>query len=183
LVERLHSRRGFFRLAGKLLPGVALAALPLPGLARTLDARRLSFYHTHTGETLDVMYAENGCYLSDALAEVNVFLRDFRTGDIHSIDPELLDILHSARLYTGSNGQIEVLSGFRSHATNERLRRASTGVAQHSLHMTGQAIDIRFADVSTRTLMRAAVSMGRGGVGYYPESDFVHLDTGRVRTW
>jgi uncharacterized protein YcbK (DUF882 family) len=165
------------------LPGLAVAALPLPVLARTVEARRLSFYHTHTGETLDVVYAERGYYLSDALAEVNYFLRDFRTGDVHQIDPELLDILHSARVYTGSNGQIEVLSGFRSHATNEQLRRTGLGVAQHSLHMTGQAIDIRLANVATRTLMRAAVSMGRGGVGYYPESDFVHLDTGRVRTW
>lgn len=183
MVQRLHSRRDVFRLAGKLLPGLALAALPLPGLARTLDARRLSFYHTHTGETLDVMYAESGYYLSRALSEVNFFLRDFRTGDVHTIDPGLLDILHTARLYTGSSGPIEVLSGFRSHATNERLRRESAAVAEHSLHMTGQAIDVRMADVPTRTLMRAAVSMRRGGVGYYPESDFVHLDTGRVRTW
>jgi uncharacterized protein YcbK (DUF882 family) len=183
LEERLHSRRSLLRLAGRLLPALAVAALPLPALARTRGDRRLSFYHTHTGETLNVVYAENGLYLSDALAEVNLFLRDFRTGDVHTIDPELLDILHTAQLYTGSNGQIEVLSGFRSHATNERLRLTGLGVAQHSLHMTGQAVDVRFADISTRTLMRAAVSMGRGGVGYYPESDFVHLDTGRVRTW
>lgn len=165
------------------MPGVALAGLPLPGLARTLNARRLSFYHAHTAETLDVIYAENGYYRSEALAEVNFFLRDFRTGDVHVIDPKLLDILHIARLYTGSTGQIEVLSGFRSHTTNELLRRASTNVAEHSLHMTGQAIDVRLTDVPTRTLRRAAMSMRRGGVGYYPESDFVHLDTGRVRSW
>jgi uncharacterized protein YcbK (DUF882 family) len=181
--QRLHSRRSLLRLAGTLLPGLALAALPLPGLARSLGARRLRFYHTHTGELLDVAYAENGYYLSDALAEVNYFLRDFRTGDVHPIDPGLLDILHTAQLYTGSTDRIEVLSGFRSHATNEQLRRTSLGVASHSLHMNGQAVDVRLADVPTRTLMRAAVSMGRGGVGYYPESDFVHLDTGRVRTW
>lgn len=179
-MEEIRSRRSLLKAAGLMLP---LGLLPLPGFARVRDMRRLRFDHTHTGERLDVVYAERGRYLSDALAEINYFLRDFRTGDVHAIDPDLLDILHTVQTYTDSQGRFEVLSGYRSSATNELLRQTSNGVAEHSLHLTGQAIDIRLAGVPTRTLRRAAISVGHGGVGYYPESDFVHIDTGRVRTW
>lgn len=162
---------------------MTLAIAPLPALARPSSIRELSFYHTHTSEKLRVVYAENGRYVPQALNEINYLLRDFRSGDVHAIDPRLLDILHGVQERTGSSGRFEVISGFRSPHTNEMLRHQSSGVAQNSMHLKGQAIDVRLTGAETRNLRRAAVSMGQGGVGYYPGSDFVHLDTGRVRTW
>jgi uncharacterized protein YcbK (DUF882 family) len=179
-VEEIRSRRGLLRATVSLVP---LAFIPLPTLAAASGTRRLSFYHTHTSEKLDVVYAENGSYVPDALAEVNRLLRDFRSGDVHPIDPQLLDLLHDAQWRTGSAGHFEVISGFRSPATNAMLRSHSGGVARNSLHLQGQAIDVRLTGTSTRNLHRAALSLRRGGVGYYADSDFVHLDTGRVRTW
>jgi uncharacterized protein YcbK (DUF882 family) len=179
-VEEIRSRRSLLRAAGYLIP---LAFAPLPALARTRSARQLSFYHTHTSEKLDVVYAEGGAYIPGALAEINYLLRDFRSGDVHAIDPRLLDILHDVRDLTASSGHFEVISGFRSPATNQQLRHNSSGVARNSLHLKGQAIDVRLTGAATRNLRRAAIAMRKGGVGYYPGSDFVHLDTGRVRTW
>lgn len=184
-----HDRRSLLKAAGMLLP-VAVGALgttlgPLPALARPA-ARRLSFYHTHTGEALDVVYAENGSYIADALTEIDFLLRDFRSGDVHPIDPNLLDILSALQDRVGHPGTFEVISGFRSPATNEMLRHQSSGqsgVSRKSLHLRGQAIDIRLTGAETSQLRRTAISMARGGVGYYPESDFLHLDTGRVRSW
>jgi uncharacterized protein YcbK (DUF882 family) len=145
--------------------------------------RALSFSHTHTGERLTVEYFSGGTYLQDALATVNHFLRDFRTGDVHDIDARLLDLLHGLKDLTGSTRPFQVISGYRSPVTNEMLRHRSEGVAAGSLHMKGQAIDIRIADVPLPELRRAAIEAGVGGVGYYPASDFVHVDTGRVRFW
>ncbi len=152
-------------------------------LATTLSSRALRFSHTHTGERLAVEYFSGGAYLDDALATVNQFLRDFRTGDVHAIDPDLLDLLYRLNQLTGSTRAYQVISGYRSPATNEMLRHRSEGVAAGSLHMQGQAIDIRLADVPLAKLRNTALSVRRGGVGYYPASDFVHVDTGRFRTW
>jgi uncharacterized protein YcbK (DUF882 family) len=102
---------------------------------------------------------------------------------VHPIDPALLDLLHGVRSATGSRAPFQIISGYRSPATNHRLQQASTGVATHSLHMDGRAIDVRLADVTLPRLRRAASAARAGGVGYYPESGFVHLDTGRVRYW
>ncbi len=179
-MDNRHSRRSLLRAAGALIP---LAFVPAPLLARADGARRLDFYHTHTSEKLHVVYAEGGTYLPQALEEIDHLLRDFRSGEVHRIDPRLLDVLHGVRELTGGRGPFEVISGFRSPLTNEMLRHRSGGVAQKSLHLTGQAIDVRLTGVPTRSLRGAAIAMRRGGVGYYPESDFVHLDTGRVRTW
>lgn len=181
-MEEVRTRRSLLKLAGSL---ATLAALPLPALATSPAARELSFFHTHTSEKLSVVYAEHGRYVDQALAEVNHFLRDFRSGDVHPIDPRLLDILFEARERTGSTGTFEVISGFRSPHTNQMLRgrSAASGVAQRSLHLFGQAIDVRLTGTDVAHLRKAAVAMGRGGVGFYPESDFVHLDTGRFRTW
>lgn len=173
------SRRRFLR--GVLAAPVLAAASPLQ--ASALDTRALRFLHTHTGERLAVEYAGVGGYLPDALAVVNHFLRDFRTGDEHPIDPSLLDLLHRVTTLTGSRRPFEVISGYRSPATNAMLRRQSEGVAGGSLHMVGQAIDIRLADIPLPRLRSAALSIGGGGVGYYPTSNFVHVDTGRVRFW
>jgi uncharacterized protein YcbK (DUF882 family) len=147
------------------------------------EARVLRFVHTHTGERLSVEYFKGGAYPVDALAAVNFFLRDFRTDEIHVIDPGLLDLLHGLAGTTGTSRPFEVISGYRSPATNEMLRHKSEGVAAGSLHMKGQAIDIRLADVVLPKLRQAALDARRGGVGYYPGSGFVHVDTGRVRMW
>ena len=180
-MEEIRTRRSLLKLAGSL---VACAITPLPALARvTGGARELQFLHLHTSETLRVVYAEHGAYVPEALTAVNHLLRDFRSGDVHPIDPRLLDILHDVRQRTGGSGTFEVISGFRSAHTNEMLRRQSGGVASKSLHLQGQAIDIRLTGTDTRQVRRAALAMKRGGVGYYPSSDFVHIDTGRVRTW
>jgi uncharacterized protein YcbK (DUF882 family) len=145
--------------------------------------RALSFLHTHTGERLSLAYWGDGQYLPDGMARVEAFLRDFRTGERHPIDPALLDQLHALRLATGSRAPFQVVSGYRSSATNESLRAGGGGQARHSLHMEGRAIDIRLSDVRTSVLRDAALELGLGGVGYYPTQDFVHVDTGRPRRW
>ncbi len=174
------TRRQFVSVAMVSLPAISL---PRTLLASSFAPRALEFVHTHTGERLEIEYFSGGSYLPDALGTVNHFLRDFRTGDVHAIDPELLDLLHELTNTTGSVRPFQVISGYRSPATNDMLRHRSEGVAAGSLHMTGQAIDIRLADVPLPKLRAAAVTVRRGGVGYYPASDFVHVDTGRVRRW
>ena len=125
----------------------------------------------------------NGDYVGEALQEVNEFLGDFRTGDIREMDPELLDILYDLRQAVGSSGAYEVISAYRSPATNEMLRQRGSGVARNSQHLQGNAIDVRLRGVDTAVLRDAAIELQRGGVGYYEGSDFVHVDTGRVRRW
>ena len=145
--------------------------------------RRLSFYHTHTFETLDILYFKDGGYVTSALDELNHFLRDFRTGDAVTMDPAVFDILHDIQQVSGSTGTFQVISAYRSPATNEMLRGSSSGVAKNSQHLLGKAIDVRLTDLATAELRDVALSLGHGGVGYYHESDFVHVDTGRVRQW
>jgi uncharacterized protein YcbK (DUF882 family) len=169
-----------------LIAGLAGAAGVLGGPGPVFAAttpRRLAFHHLHTGERLSVVYAERGATISDALRAIDLLLRDFRTGDVHHIDVALLDILSTLYDRFGQRGRFEVISGFRSSRTNAALREASDGVAKNSLHLHGRAIDVRLTGIDTGALKRAAVDLGRGGVGYYPKSDFVHLDTGRPRTW
>lgn len=166
----------------------ATATLPLaaaPGLVLGASAhvRRLRFLHTHTGEKLDLVYHEAGKYLPEALAELDYLLRDFRSDELTSMDPALLDFLHMAQQRLGSRGTFEIISAYRSPTTNEMLRRRGGGVAKRSLHLRGKAMDVRLTDADTRDLRRAARQLARGGVGYYARSDFVHLDTGRVRWW
>jgi uncharacterized protein YcbK (DUF882 family) len=174
------SRRAFVRILAVAAP---VFVAPRRVLARTTADRALRFAHTHTGERLAVEYFSGGTYLPDALATINHFLRDFRTGDVHAIDADLLDLIHSLADLTETTQPFQVISGFRSPATNQMLRHQSEGVAAGSLHMKGQAIDIRLADVPLVKLRQAALQVRRGGVGYYRASDFVHVDTGRVRTW
>ena len=175
------TRRGFLRgLAG--LSTVALVA-PARLLADDRAERVLSFAHTHTGETLTVPYFAEGHYLARGLARLEHLLRDHRTGDEHVIDPGLYDLLNDLKLATGTREPFQVISGYRSPRTNAKLRASGHGVAKHSLHMDGKAIDVRLADVRTSVLRDAALELERGGVGYYRQSDFVHVDTGRVRRW
>ena len=166
-----------------------LAALLISGLvgpasgASSADQRQLSFYHTHTQRNLQVTYAIGGEYVESALAEINVFLADFRNGEELIIDPALLDLIYDVRESLGGSGAFEVISAYRSPETNAMLRSKSSGVAKNSQHLLGNAIDVRLRGVSTVALRDAAVSLQRGGVGYYQSSDFVHIDTGRVRRW
>lgn len=147
------------------------------------DARSLSFYHTHTGKALTVVYYENGRYVPGALDAINDFLKDFRNGDEHRMDPALFDVLFDIKLKTGTHAPFQVISAYRSPATNQMLRDNSTGVAKDSMHLRGQAIDVRLADVPLAKLRSVALDLQKGGVGFYPESQFVHVDTGRVRWW
>ena len=147
---------------------------------------RLRFYHTHTGERLDVVYRRGDQYIPAALDELDHFLRDHRTGDVRHFDPHLFDLLHDLTASLGdSSGEIDVICGYRTPWSNEFLRSRSphTGVAQHSLHMQAEAIDIRLPGIPTAELRDAALRLHRGGVGYYRSSDFVHVDVGRVRHW
>lgn len=146
-------------------------------------SRTLSFVHTHTGERLTAHYFSAGLYQPRCLAQVNYLLRDFRTGDVHSIDPNLLDLLFTLQQRSGCEAPYAVISGYRSPATNEMLRRTTEGVASHSMHLQGRAIDIRLPHYPTGRLAELARGLSRGGVGFYPRSDFVHVDTGRVRFW
>jgi uncharacterized protein YcbK (DUF882 family) len=143
----------------------------------------LSFVHAHTRETLSTVYFQDGNYLVPSLERVNHLLRDFRTNEVHSIDPALLDILFDLQAQAHHDGPFEVISGYRSPQTNAALRRQSSAVAEHSLHMDGRAIDVRLRGFPTEKLRDVAVALHRGGVGFYAASDFVHVDTGRVRVW
>lgn len=173
------SRRKFLQLG---LCAATVLVLPRPIFA-SIPARELSFYNNHTSEKIRLTYCENNQYIPSALQALNHFMRDHRTGDIHPIDPTLFDQLHTLQRVTGKTGQFHVISGYRSPATNKALHAHSDGVAQHSLHMEGKAMDISLPGVALSTLHKAALSMKAGGVGYYPSSDFVHIDTGRLRHW
>ena len=156
--------------------------LPL-NTTSSVGERSLSFYHTHTQKTLDVTYSVGGEYVESALAEVNDFLADFRTGDAAVIDPGLLDLIYDVRASLNSTGTFEVISAYRSPETNAMLRNLGRGVAKKSQHLLGKAIDVRLRNIDSIDLRDAAIKIKRGGVGFYEKSDFVHIDTGRVRRW
>ncbi len=145
--------------------------------------KTLSFEHAHTGDKLKLTYFEQGNYIKGALQEINYLLRDYHTDDIHPIDTALLDQLFDLKQTLGVNKPFHIVSGYRSPFTNAQLRKHSSGVAEHSFHMQGRAIDIRVEGVAIKSIRNAALTMARGGVGYYPNNDFVHLDTGDFRTW
>lgn len=184
-------RRSFLALGVKAAVGILAAqavptwaATPRPSACGTVKgAKNLAFYHTHTGECLDITYARNDIYDPKALHQINLHLRDFRTSEVHPIDPAVLDILWQIQQEMGCSSTYEVISGYRSPRTNRGLHRRSRGVAEHSLHMRGKAIDIRLTGRETPTLRDCAIALEAGGVGYYAESDFVHIDTGKFRTW
>lgn len=180
----LPARRHFLRQGLRL----ALAGSSLPLAARALaarpDARSLSLHHTHTGERMSLVYALGGQYLPESLTRFNQFLRDHYTGQVGTMDPQLLDLLHGVKQTLGGEPCFEVISGYRCPATNSRLRSTrGGGVARRSLHMDGKAIDIRVAGLALPELRDAALSLRGGGVGFYASEQFVHIDTGRPRSW
>jgi uncharacterized protein YcbK (DUF882 family) len=146
--------------------------------------RRLRLYHTHTGQHLDLVYWRSGGYIPEALAKLDTFLRDHRNGIVHHYDPRVFDLLADLTRKVGRpNAEVSIICGYRSPASNEYLRTHTAGVAKNSLHMQAEAIDIRLPGVRTAVLRDAALELHRGGVGYYPASNFVHVDVGRVRRW
>ena len=177
------TRRSFLLKSAQVAIGLAVVSVPEIGTATVPKKRSLTLLHTHTNQHLEVTYAWGGKYNPFALAKINKFLRDYKTGQTYPIDPKLLDILWAIQQEMGRKGVYEVISGFRSPQTNGRMRRKGAGVARNSLHMKGKAIDIRFPGISTNQIQQCAVEMQCGGVGYYAKSDFVHLDTGQFRTW
>lgn len=167
-----------------MVAGSTLLLTPLSALrAQSLSSRSLSFVHTHTGEKLSLNYWCDGAFQTQCLGPLNHFLRDFRTGEVANMDAGLLDILYNLQVQADRDAVYEVISGYRSPQTNAMLRKSSSEVAQKSLHMEGKAIDIRISDFSTGKLHALALAKQTGGVGFYAKSDFVHLDTGRIRSW
>ena len=187
--RRLFSS-AFAAAAATLLPSPLKASLEK--LARESaaekDVRSLAFHNTHTDEKLEAPYFVSGRYQESGLTAIDWILRDHRTNEITRIDPKLLDLLHLLREQVSvpgaaNAGVYEIISGYRSPHSNEMLRNRSGAVARHSLHLKGMAADVRLTGVPLRRLHAAALDIARGGVGYYPGDDFVHLDTGRVRSW
>jgi len=144
----------------------------------------LLLYNTHTAERIDIIYRRDDAYIPEALAKLDFFLRDHRTGEIRHFEPKLYDILSELTAAVGRpGGEIDIVCGYRTSSTNESLRAHTTGVAKYSLHIQAQAIDLRMPEIDTLKLRKAALVLARGGVGYYPHSDFIHVDVGRVRQW
>jgi uncharacterized protein YcbK (DUF882 family) len=169
--------------AGVCSPSPAASAQELSAEANQ-EQHLLLLYNTHTGERIKIVYRRGEQYLPAALAKLDYFLRDHRTGDIRHFDPRLYDILSDLAASVGRPGaEIDIVCGYRTPTTNEFLRSHTAGVAKNSLHIQAEAIDLRMPGIDTLQLRRAALALARGGVGYYPRSDFIHVDTGRVRQW
>ncbi|MDE2029262.1 MAG: DUF882 domain-containing protein [Alphaproteobacteria bacterium] len=180
------SRRAFLG-AGLAAVGCGIAAPALAAPRRLLlpkgKPRALSFYNLHTDEKLHVTYWKDGRYDRTAWGRINHILRDHYSGDTHVMDLRLIDLVHDLQTRLGNDRPVDIISGYRSPATNHLLRERGGGVAKHSYHMRGMAVDIRLDGTSLSHLHNTALAMRRGGVGYYPSSDFVHVDVGPVRRW
>jgi uncharacterized protein YcbK (DUF882 family) len=170
---------GLAAVVPALIPGAAMAAVHLI----PKQSRSLSFHNLHTGESLKTTYFADGEYIPGALAEINFILRDWRQNEVKAIDPALLDLLAGIHQRLETQEPFQIICGYRTPKTNAMLHFRSEGVAVHSLHLDGKAIDICVQGRSLANLRRAAISMFGGGVGYYPRTGFVHVDTGRIRYW
>lgn len=187
--QKIMTRRDVLKagvLGGLLLP--AMASAPVQAATRLIvppdaGAMKVVFRNQHTGESFNGVYRVGNRYIPEAFEQINRILRDFRSGEEFPIDPRLIDIIFTMRDRIGTNETFEILSGYRSQKTNASLRKSTDGVAENSLHMTGQAIDLRLPGYSTKKLYSLAGKLRAGGSGYYAKSNFVHLDTGRVRRW
>lgn len=186
------NRRSFLGIGAATLGAVMIPALISPAAAGNFKggvvgngSRRLMFRNAHTGESFSGVYRVGNKYLPDAFQQINTVMRDFRTGQVYPMDPRVIDIIHAVHRMSGQNRPFEIISGYRSPKTNTMLRGRgkSTGVAKKSLHMKGQAIDLRLEGFSTARLRDLAIGLKAGGVGYYGKSDFVHMDSGDVRDW
>jgi uncharacterized protein YcbK (DUF882 family) len=184
-----HSRAGTAVAGRRAVLRLGIAALvtttagPAFAAPAGSSARMLALRHLHTEETVRATYWADGAWQVDGLREISHVLRDFRTGDVVDMDPDLLDLMHRLAALVGANQPFEVYSGYRSPRTNAKLADQSSGVARKSMHMLGRAADLRLPGVNLSSLRRAALSLQEGGVGYYPRSGFIHVDTGPVRFW
>jgi len=158
-------------------------SFPAAAARRLLRPRAVSLHNLHTGEALNTVYWADGRYLPDAMRRIEWLLRDHRTDEVHAIDPNLVNLLVDLQARLHTHAPFEVLSGYRSPLSNAILANISDGVAQNSLHIEGQAVDIRVPGHRLNHVRAAAVSLRGGGIGYYPHSDFIHIDTGRIRYW
>ncbi|WP_047044365.1 DUF882 domain-containing protein [Vibrio mexicanus] len=176
------TRRNFLKLAGS---GVVVATcMPQVAFAYYPDRpRELAMNNLHTGETVESQYFNGKIYVPDELARLDHICRDFRRNESHPMDKRLFDQISKIQDLLGTQAEVQIISGYRSPATNEALRGKSSGVAKKSFHMLGQAIDFRLEGVNLKQVREAAISLKAGGVGYYPRSDFLHIDTGPVRSW
>jgi uncharacterized protein YcbK (DUF882 family) len=180
LTRRQILKIGLFASVACLSPLPAWARFNLTGA----NERCLSLLNTHTGERLkEVVYWEKGLYLPDALQDINYVLRDHRTDEIHKIDPKTLDLMAAVSRKLDAKRPFEIISGYRSPQTNQYLRSISNGVAKNSYHIQGKAVDLRLPGVPLKYVRKAAINLRMGGVGYYPQSDFVHVDSGKIRHW
>ncbi len=177
------SRRSFLARVGVAAAGALLVPSADAFASSLSKQRRITLFNTNTKEEWGFTVAPRQNYDYGLLTDFNRFLRDHRTDEIHAMDPALLDMLYAVTLLSGGRGEFNIISGYRCPETNQMLRKYSHGVAEHSLHMQGKAIDLRAEDVSTRTLQQVAMALQQGGVGYYGAADFVHMDTGDVRYW
>ena len=180
-LETQLSRRSF--LLKTAIATTGLLVSPTFAALSPRGERILSMHNLHTGEKLTRAYWADGGYLAEPMAEFDQLLRDHRSNQSHPMDPQLLDLLYKLQRKVGGKKQFEIISGYRSPHTNAKLRGRSKGVAKKSLHMQGKAMDIRLPGQDLAGLRKAALSLKAGGVGYYPKSNFLHLDTGRVRFW
>lgn len=179
LCRRSFLKAGALALGGCLFPGAVLGAVQ----KMSAPERSLALHNLHTGEILETVYWFRGEYLPEALQQINTILRDHRTCEIKPMDTGLLDLLHTLHANLGGRERLHIISGYRSPVTNGRLRENSSGIAKNSLHMQAKAADIRLPGTDLSSLRQAAVALRCGGVGYYPGSDFIHVDVGRVRYW
>ncbi len=178
----MKQRRDFLKKSIILGAGLTLAPYELFGLSIPVD-KTLKLYNAHTGEHLKATYWAEDHYVQSELERINYFLRDFRTGDVQQMDVKLLDLLYAIQLIRDTNKPFKVLSGYRSPKTNAMLRKKSEGVAKNSFHIKARAIDINLPGTELRDLKKLATFLRRGGVGYYPRSGFMHIDTGPIRYW
>ncbi|MCF6200624.1 MAG: DUF882 domain-containing protein [Hydrogenimonas sp.] len=176
-------RREFLKKAAAICAITTFPNIILAKSASKQDRREISLFNLHTHESVKATYWADGRYFKEEIEELNRVLRDFRTGEVHPIDLALFDLLCDLGNSLGVDSPFHVISGYRSPKTNETLRRISKGVAKRSLHMQGRAIDINLPGLKLETLRLAAAKLRRGGVGFYPKSGFIHIDTGRVRYW
>jgi len=173
-----------FLIASSGAPTQSRAVSSQQSVSQESQNRRLRLYNTHTAERIELVYRQGDQYVPGALAKLDYFLRDHRTGDVRHFDPRLYDILSDLTSSIGRpGGEIDIICGYRTSSTNESLRSHTTGVAKNSLHIQAEAIDLRMPGIDTLKLRQAALALRRGGVGYYPHSDFIHVDVGRVRQW
>ena len=170
-------------LVGTLASIVPLGISSTSASASARSTWRVAFRHAHTGESFNGVYRVGDKYLPEAFERLNYILRDFRTGEVFPMDPRVIDIMALVQKKANARSPIDIFSGYRSPKTNNRLRKSTSGVAKNSFHMYGQALDMHINGYSTRNLRNVAMGLRAGGVGYYPKSQFVHVDTGSIRSW